>query len=217
MRMRKKHWAKDMIAQRTDCVIASPEEMKGRWKLLAGDREIRVEIGSGKGDYWIGMSHLYPDYLWVAIEKDESCVGITLKKCLENTTDNMKIINGDAAEIGNWFEENEIDVIHLNFSDPWPKKRQTKRRLTYGTFLESYRRILKENGRIIMKTDNAQLFEYSLISFDEADWQLLEVSVNWREKEHPEDVITEYEANFMALGQPIYRAVWRPVRKENAV
>ena len=68
-----------------------------------------------------------------------------------------------------------------------------------------------------MKTDNAQLFEYSLVSFDEADWQLLEVSVNWREKEHPEDVITEYEANFMALGQPIYRAVWRPVRKEAAV
>lgn len=217
MRMRKKHWAKDMIAQRTDCVIANPEEMKGRWKLLAGDKEIRVEIGSGKGDYWIGMSHLYPDCLWIAVEKDESCVGITLKKSLDCTSDNMKIINGDAAEIGNWFEDNEIDVIHLNFSDPWPKKRQTKRRLTYGTFLDSYRRILKDTGKVIMKTDNSQLFEYSLVSFDAADWQLLEVSVNWREKEHPEDTITEYEANFMALGQPIYRAVWRPVRKEAAV
>ena len=129
----------------------------------------------------------------------------------------MKIINGDAAEIGNWFEDNEIDVIHLNFSDPWPKKRQTKRRLTYGTFLDSYRRILKDTGKVIMKTDNSQLFEYSLVSFDAADWQLLEVSVNWREKEHPEDTITEYEANFMALGQPIYRAVWRPVRKDAAV
>ena len=213
MRMRKKHWAKDMIAQRTDCVIAAPEEMKGCWRELAADREIRVEIGSGKGDYWISMAHLYPDCLWIAVEKDESCVGIALKKCLDNTTSNMKIINGDATDIDKWFDENEVDVIHLNFSDPWPKKRQTKRRLTYGTFLQQYNRILKKGGRVIMKTDNVTLFEYSLVSFDENGWHLKEVSVDYRRDPHQEDAITEYEASFMELGQPIYRAMWQ-VEKE---
>ena len=210
MRMRKKHWAPDMIAQRTDCVISDPGELRGNWKQLAGDSQIRVEIGSGKGDYWISMAHRYPDCLWIAVEKDESCVGIALKKCLDNTTENMKIINGDAAEIEQWFAEDEIDVIHLNFSDPWPKKRQTKRRLTYGTFLDSYRKILKEDGLVIMKTDNAKLFEYSLVSFGDNGWHLEEVSVDYRREPHDEDAITEYEASFMALGQPIYRAIWKP-------
>ena len=211
--MRKKHWAKDMIAQRTDCVIYTPEEMRGNWKSLAPGEEIRVEIGSGKGDYWIKMSHQYPEILWIAIEKDESCVGITLKKALDCTEKNMKIINGDAASLYEWFGDNEVDVIHLNFSDPWPKKRQTKRRLTYGTFLDNYRNILKPDGKVIMKTDNAKLFEYSLVSFGENGWKLSEVSVDYRRDEHPEDAITEYEASFMELGQPIYRAVWNVVKE----
>ena len=201
--MRKKHWAKDMIAQRTDCVIASPEEMKGRWKLLAGDREIRVEIGSGKGDYWIGMSHLYPDYLWVAIEKDESCVGITLKKCLENTTDNMKIINGDAAEIGNWFEENEIDVIHLNFSDPWPKKRHHLRRLSSHVFLEKYESIFKGEKVIEMRTDNSDLFQYSLVSFSTFGYVLEEIYFDLHKEKMP-SITTEYEDKFSKDDLPIY-------------
>ena len=209
MRMRKKPWANDMIASRTDCVVAQPSLMAGKWAQFSESGEVRVEIGSGKGDYWISMAHKCPEAAWLAIEKETSCVAIALKKCLEDTTANMKMIVDDAASIEEWFAENEVDAIHLNFSDPWPKKGHTKRRLTYHTFLNSYRKILKDDGRIIMKTDNSSLFEFSLVSFNENHWDLKEVSVDYRRNEHPEDAITEYESNFMAKGQPIYRAVWQ--------
>ena len=214
MRMRKKPWAKDMIASRTDCVISEQEKMAGHWSQFSRSGEVRVEIGSGKGDYWINMAHLYPEAAFIAIEKNTDCAAISLKKCLDNTSDNMKLIVDDASKIETWFNENEIDVIHLNFSDPWPKKGHTKRRLTYRSFLDSYKRILKPDGKIVMKTDNMKLFEYSLVSFSNSDWYLREVSVDYRRDEHPEDVITEYESNFMALGQPIYRAVWQLTKEE---
>ena len=119
MRMRKKPWAKDMIEKRTDCVISDPEEMKGNWSKLT-DAKIIVEIGSGKGDYWISMAHQYPDDLWIAVEKNIDAAAIALKKSLDNTGKNMKMIINDAQDIDKWFAEGEIDRIHLNFSDPWP-------------------------------------------------------------------------------------------------
>ena len=209
MRMRKKKWAKPYIEERTDTVIQAPETCKGRWREILGTKEVRLEIGAGKGSYWIGMGEKYPDTGWIALEKSPDAAAIGLKKCLTPGS-NMKYIVGDAEGIDEWFAPGEVDVIHLNFSDPWPKKRQTKRRLTYGTFLDSYRKILKEDGLVIMKTDNAKLFEYSLVSFGDNGWHLEEVSVDYRREPHDEDAITEYEASFMALGQPIYRAIWKP-------
>ncbi len=209
MRMRKKPWANDMIQSRTDCVISNPEEMKGTWRQFAQNGEVHVEIGSGKGDYWINMSHMYPESAWIAIEKNTDCAAISLKKSLDCTLPCMKLIVKDAAMIDEWFAENEADVLHLNFSDPWPKKSHTKRRLTYGSFLDSYKKILKPSGKLIMKTDNKKLFEYSLVSFSQNGWYLEDASVDYRRDEHPEDAITEYERNFMELGQPIYRAVWK--------
>ena len=102
-----------------------------------------------------------------------------------------------------------MDVIHLNFSDPWPKKRYAKRRLSSATFLDQYKRILSRNGEIQMKTDNSALFEYSLIEFQNAGFKMVEVSVDYRREKHDEDAITEYEQKFISLGQPIYRCVWR--------
>lgn len=204
-----------MIRERSDCVIEQPAEMAGRWMTGRPYTKLHVEIGAGKGDYWIQMAHLYPEEMWVAIEKDRDCAAIALKKSLDQTTDNMKMIVGDARDIGSWFAEKEIDVIHLNFSDPWPKKRHTKRRLTHDEFLQVYRRILKDDGQLIMKTDNVRLFEYSLPTFSQNGWVMQEVSVDWRREEHPEDAITEYESNFMALGQPIYRAIWQGRKEDN--
>lgn len=208
MRMRKKSWSNDMIKSRSDCVISNPDLLAGSWKQFSANGEIHLEIGCGKGDYWLQMAHMYPESCWIAIEKDKDCAAIALKKSLEQTSSNMKMIIADARDIASWFEEGEIDYIHLNFSDPWPKKRHTKRRLTHGDFISVYRRLLKPNGRIVMKTDNAKLFEYSLVTFVQNAWLLEEVSVDFRREEHPEDAITEYERHFMALGQPIYRAVW---------
>ncbi len=207
MRMRKKPWANDMIEQRVDCVIKDPKEMAGKWQTIAGDKVI-VEIGSGKGDYWIGMAHKYPNELWVAVEKCVDAAAIALKKSIDDTQENMKMIVNDAANISEWFNEKEVDRIHLNFSDPWPKKAHTKRRLTYGSFLQSYKKILKDDGVIVMKTDNVKLFEYSIPSFSQAGWVIKEMSVDFRREQHDEDVITEYERNFMDKGQPIYRAIF---------
>ncbi|MDO4377628.1 MAG: tRNA (guanosine(46)-N7)-methyltransferase TrmB [Erysipelotrichia bacterium] len=207
MRMRKKPWAKDMIEKRTDCVINDPEKMNGKWSKLT-DGKVVVEIGSGKGDYWIAMAHQYPDDLWIAVEKNIDAAAIALKKSLDNTSKNMKMIINDAQNIDKWFAQGEVDRIHLNFSDPWPKKSHTKRRLTYDSFLKAYEHVLKKDGSIVMKTDNAKLFEYSLASFSQAGWLLKEVSVDFRRDEHPEDAITEYESNFMALNQPIYRVIF---------
>ncbi|MGB4626726.1 MAG: tRNA (guanosine(46)-N7)-methyltransferase TrmB [Erysipelotrichaceae bacterium] len=206
--MRKKPWAKDMIKKRTDCVISSPEILKGKWHSL-GFGTIVVEVGAGKGDYWIGMGEKNPDELWIAVEKNIDAAAMALKKSLACTKENMKFIVDDANQIDLWFEDGEVDRIHLNFSDPWPKKAHTKRRLTYGTFLKRYEKILKKDGCIIMKTDNARLFEYSLVTFSENEWLLKDVSVDFRREVHDEDVITEYENNFMQLGQPIYRAIFQ--------
>ncbi|MGI6608351.1 MAG: tRNA (guanosine(46)-N7)-methyltransferase TrmB [Erysipelotrichaceae bacterium] len=213
MRMRRKPWAEDMIRQRNDCVISDPAALKGKWKT-SGFNTIVVEIGAGKGDYWIQMAEKNPEELWIAIEKNIDAAAIALKKSINCTRENMKLIINDADKIDLWFADGEVDRIHLNFSDPWPKKAHTKRRLTYDTFLKRYKKVLKEGGRIIMKTDNAKLFEYSLITFNENNWSLKEINVDFRKEVHDEDAITEYESSFMQLDQPIYRAVFQTGSEE---
>lgn len=211
--MRKKPWANDMIESRKDCVISNPQEYKGHWTDLY-DGKLVVEIGSGKGDYWIAMAHNNPSELWVAVEKCTDAAAIALKKSIDNTSSNMKMIINDASKVAEWFAQKEIDRIHLNFSDPWPKKAHSKRRLTSDSFLQSYRSILKDDGCIIMKTDNKDLFEFSLATFTHNGFVIDEASVDFRRKEHLDDAITEYESNFMKLNQPIYRAVFSKNLKE---
>ncbi|MPM85147.1 tRNA (guanine-N(7)-)-methyltransferase [bioreactor metagenome] len=145
---------------------------------------------------------------WIGIEKDRNVAAVAAKKAIDVGNSNMLMIALDAENIDTWFAPNEIDVIHLNFSDPWPKAGYRKRRLSHGKFLEKYRNLLTSEGQIIMKTDNQGLFEFSLAEFSQNGWILEEVSVDFRRVEHPEDAISEYEAKFMALGQPIYRAVF---------
>ena len=175
-----------------------------------GTDTLHIEIGCGKGNYSLDMAKMYKDTGFIAIEKNESAAGIAAKKYDEDTEDkHLKLIQDDASSIGEWFGPREVDVIHLNFSDPWPKKRYAKRRLSSASFLDQYKRILSRNGEIQMKTDNSALFEYSLIEFQNAGFKMVEVSVDYRREKHDEDAITEYEQKFISLGQPIYRCVWR--------
>ena len=111
------------------------------------------------------------------------------------------------------FDNKEIDVIHLNFSDPWPKKRNSKRRLSHNSFLKKYYDLLSDDGQIILKTDNAKFFEFSLVELTHNNFSLENVWVNFRQEEHPEDAITEYESKFISLNQPIYRAIFVKVIK----
>ena len=170
-----------------------------------------MEIGTGKGDYWTKMSSMYPQFGWIGIEKNTSVAALAVKKYdgLENKNSHMAFIQEDAADISKWFGEKEIDVIHLNFSDPWPKKRAHKKRLSSDSFIKMYDQVLATDGEIQMKTDNEQLFEFSILAFQNAGWKLIDFTVNYRRDQHDEDAITEYETRFMNLGQPIFRAVWK--------
>ncbi|MDL2276096.1 tRNA (guanosine(46)-N7)-methyltransferase TrmB [Breznakia sp. OttesenSCG-928-G09] len=212
MRMRKLKWAKEYI-ENSDCVVFDPEVVKGQWSAFLNRDAIHVEIGTGKGDYWIGMSNLYPKQGWVGIEKNESVAALALRKAGE-TQEHVRFIYGDAANFSSWFGEKEIDVIHLNFSDPWPKRRTSKRRLSNERFIELYHKVLKDNGEIQMKTDNRSLFEYSILQFQDAPFKLKELYLDFRSEQHDEDVISEYEQKFMENG-PIYRAVWEKQKEEN--
>lgn len=210
MRMRKLPWAIDYIKEQK-IVIQDPTTMCGTWKQTCHKDVLHVEIGSGKGDYWLHMAQKYSDFIWVGIEKNANVAALALKKHekLTEPITNALFINDDAEDIANWFEEGEIDVIHLNFSDPWPKKRTHKKRLSNIKFIERYASILSDDGEIQMKTDNVSLFEYSILEFQNANWFLHEFSVDYRRELHDEDTISEYERKFMDKNQPIYRAVWK--------
>ena len=209
MRMRNKSWAKPYLGANDDFVIASPNNYKGIWSDKLKSDIIHVEIGSGKGDYFCGMSQLYPNHGWIGIEKNSNVAAIAVKKALNKRNLNSLFIANDAKDIDEWFGENEIDYIHLNFSDPWPKTGNRKRRLSHQNFINKYHYLLKKDGCIVMKTDNKDLFEFSLLEFANSSFELDEFSVDYRRTNHDEDVITEYETKFMELNQPIYRAVFR--------
>lgn len=207
MRMRKKKWADSWLDEHTDYIFQYPSVNKGKWKELLSCDELHVEIGCGKGDYLINMSQMYADEGWIGIEKDRSAAATAARKALElegYNTNNNRMILADAADILDWLDEKEVDMIHLNFSDPWPKKHYHKRRLSSKDFLDKYRIILQDKGKIRMKTDNAQLFEDSLIYFLQNGFEVVEFSVDYRRNIHDEDAITEYESKFMAEGKPIY-------------
>ncbi len=210
MRMRKLAWAEPFLEQQT-VVVKDPASYKGKWKELLKRAQLHVEIGSGKGDYWVKMGQQYPEIGWIGIEKNNNVAALAVRKFTNQCPDaeHMLFINDDAEVISSWFDREEIDVIHLNFSDPWPKKRAHKKRLSNQSFIQQYAQVLHPEGEIQMKTDNASLFEYSLLEFQKAGWFLHDVSVDFRREDHPEDVISEYESRFMKLGQPIYRAVWK--------
>ena len=210
MRMRNLPWAKDFL-EAHPIVIHDASTKVGTWKQFLNCDVLHVEIGTGKGDYWTKMSAMYPEYGWIGIEKNTSVAALAVKKysTLESKNPHMAFIQDDAADLTKWFGTKEIDVIHLNFSDPWPKKRAHKKRLSSESFIKMYDEVLADDGEIQMKTDNEQLFEYSILAFQNAGWKLIEFTVNYRREPHEEDAITEYETRFMNKGQHIFRAVWK--------
>lgn len=208
MRIRKRPWHEEILNRESTIYIKNPVNLKGRWKTVLNCDILHVEIGAGKGDYAIKMAQMYPNHGFVAIEKVPLIGSYILKKANESIP-NLKVIIADANDIAAWFDENEIDIIHLNFSDPWPKKRHHKHRLTTQDFLSDYRKILSDEGKIIQKSDNRTFFEDSCSYLSQNLWILEEISLNFRETEQNYDAISEYEERFIKLGQPIYRAIWR--------
>lgn len=209
MRMRNLPWAKSYLDEQA-IVINDPTMYQGKWKKILNCQELHIEIGSGKGDYWLGMAALYSNIGWIGIEKNPSVAALAIKKYEQTTIadEHMAFIQNDADHIGEWFQQGEVDVIHLNFSDPWHKKRNHKRRLSSPQFITQYQSILSEHGSIQMKTDNQALFEYSILTFQNEAFYLEDIDVNYH-CDPSEDVMSEYEQKFVNLNQPIYRAIWR--------
>ncbi|MBC1422850.1 tRNA (guanosine(46)-N7)-methyltransferase TrmB [Listeria seeligeri] len=206
MRVKHKPWAKDRLQEFPAIYIENPEELKGKWQEVFGNNNpIHIEIGSGKGQFVSGMAKANPNINYIGIEMIESVLVSALDKAIEAAVPNLRLVARDAKLLEECFEKGEIAQIYLNFSDPWPKKRHTKRRLTNPTFLTIYERLLPEAGEIHFKTDNRSLFEYSLVAFSEYNMLLTFVSLDLHNSDYEGNIKTEYEEKFSAKGFPIYR------------
>lgn len=172
-------------------------------KIFENENPIHVEIGMGKGDFIINSALKYPDINFIGIEKYDSVLVRAVEKLENLDIPNLKLIEMDALNIDNVFNK-EIDCLYLNFSDPWPKNRHENRRLTSPTFLKKYDFIFKGNNKIIMKTDNRHLFEYSIKSFTEYGYKIIDISLDLYNDDRKSNIPTEYETKFVAKGMPIY-------------
>ncbi len=185
-------------------VVQEPKNYKGQFHtLFKNNNPIHIEIGMGKGNFIIQMALKYPHINFIGIEKYDSVLVKAITKLEALQLENVRLLRMDATYIETIFEK-EIDVIYLNFSDPWPKGRHEKRRLTSPNFLQKYDSIFKEKKNIILKTDNRHLFEYSIISLTEYDYHIEEISLDLH-SDTIENIETEYEIKFTSLGYPIYR------------
>ena len=198
MRTKYKPWAKPFIEEHTE-VMCPFDKLNDYIPYF-------LEIGSGKGQFLLEMAKKYPDITFIGVEMNITCAGFTAKKLVENGINNAKLINANATVIMPNIKDDSVEGIFLNFSDPWPKKRHAKRRLTSNSFLSEYFRILKSGGKLIFKTDNLDLFNYSLEVIKESSFKLVDANYDYDGKDNF-DALTEYEKSFRELGQPIYRLI----------
>lgn len=211
MRLRNVKGSRETIAV-SEFVIQDEESMKGKWRERFGnDNPIHIEIGMGKGKFIIQLAKENPNINYIGVEKFSSVLVRAIEKQTEEQLPNLLFIRMEAEYIGNVFEKGEVDYIYLNFSDPWPKDRHAKRRLTSVQFLGRYKDILAEGGGITFKTDNRPLFDFSLEQIDEAGWVKDNVTFDLHNSPYVEgNVMTEYEQKFSEMGNPICRVVFHP-------
>ena len=207
MRLRKKPWA-DYELENNKNLIKNPKDFKGKWqKLFNNNNPIHIEIGTGKGQFIATMSILNPNINYIAIERQKNVIVTALKKAREQgVKDNIFYFVADVSSILDFFEPREIKRIYINFCDPWPnKKKWGKRRLTHKNFLNLYETLFETNGEVFLKTDNTQLFEFSLNEISQKGWLLKNISLDLHKSDFKDNVKTEYEQKFSSLGAPIYR------------
>ena len=208
MRLRHIKGAEEEIAE-SPYVVQEPKELKGKWHEFFGNNNpIRIEVGMGKGKFIMELAEKNPDVNYVGIERYSSVLLRGLQKRAEMEINNIYFMRIDALELEEVFAEGEVDRIYLNFSDPWPKDRHAKRRLTSDRFLPIYDKILKKDGMIEFKTDNQGLFNYSMESIPEAGWTIeaatFDLHNSWMNEGN---VMTEYEIKFSSEGNPICKLI----------
>lgn len=209
MRLRNVPGSRNDIAN-SEYVIHEPEKHKGEIaSLFPVKQPLFIEIGMGKGQFITTLAKLHPEINYIGIEKYSSVLVRAIEKQTELELPNLKFIRMDAENINDVFDENEVDGIYLNFSDPWPKDRHAKRRLTSRQFFARYEKLLKPEGKIQFKTDNANLFDFSLEEVDATNFKAAEISYDLHNSEWNEgNIMTEYEEKFSAKGNPIKRVVF---------
>lgn len=207
MRLRNVPGSRDMIAE-SRFTIKNETEYKGKWSRVFGnDNPVHIEIGMGKGQFIMTLAEENPDINYVGIEKYSSVLVRAIEKQEKKDLPNLFFIRMDAENISDVFAAGEVQRIYLNFSDPWPKDRHAKRRLTSLQFLERYEKILDREGHVIFKTDNKDLFDFSLEQVREAPhWTLLNYTYDLHHSEYVVgNIMTEYETRFVEKGNAICR------------
>lgn len=207
MRMRKK---KNLTPRMERCAgvwVQEPAQHRGAWRsLLRPGCPLCVELGCGKGRFTCGSAAAEPDALFIALERVPDAMVMAMERAVEQELANVFFVDADAAQLPEFFAPGEVDRIYLNFSDPWPSNRHAKRRLTHPDFLRRYAAVLADGGEIQFKTDNRDLFEWSLFQFPKAGFALREVTRDLHAG-GIRGIMTDYEAKFHAMGQPIFRCV----------
>ncbi len=206
MRMRKKKHCDERLEKCSSLWIKNPVDYKGIWnELFDNSNPILIEIGCGKGQFICQMAQLHPDINYIAIDVVPDVLVIALEKATAAEVKNVRFIIADANKLCDFFEYDEVKQIYLNFSDPWKKNKQAKRRLTHKNFLDIYKKLLKNGNLICFKTDNRPLFEFSLNSFAQENFKLQNITLDLHNSKFEGNVMTEYETRFAEQGLPIYR------------
>lgn len=219
MRMRKKKNLEPRMAACGAWLITDPYAQKGRWHdLMPTAKEVRVELGCGKGRFTVETALSEPDVLLIAVEKVPDAMVVAMERARDAGVKNVYFVDGDAAKLSEMFAGGEVARIYINFCDPWPKKNQAKRRLTHHNFLNEYRKVLSPVGEIHFKTDNDKLFEWSVEEIPQFGWSLHEVTRDLH-ADGPVGVMTDYERKFHLSGKNINRCVakmepWTPPVEE---
>ena len=203
MRLRNNKNAKSVLEE-SKYVVKNPESNKGKWnKEFGNNNPIEIEIGCGKGNFIIENALTYPDKNFIGIEMYDTVLMYAVNK-IEKDIPNLRFIRMDARLLNEVFDK-EIDLIYLNFSDPWPKNRNAKRRLTHERFLSVYDTVFKKDKKIFMKTDNVNLFEFSIESLSCYGYKLKNVSLDLVNSGFEGNIMTEYEKKFTEKGIKINR------------
>ncbi|EHD0781006.1 tRNA (guanosine(46)-N7)-methyltransferase TrmB [Staphylococcus pseudintermedius] len=205
MRMRNKPWAESYLTEHNDIVDLEAVHAHQVSEWFERQQPIHIEVGSGMGKFITTLAQQNPHINYVAIERDKNVMIRVLDKVREHNLTNIKLLCNDAVILTDYFRQGEVDRIYLNFSDPWPKKRHAKRRLTYRSFLALYQQILREDGELHFKTDNRGLFAYSLESMSQFGMYFTKINLNLHQEDEGDNISTEYEHKFAEKGSRIYR------------
>lgn len=205
MRHRKVKNEEERLAEHHRYTVNSPNNYKGRWQEVFGNsNDIYIEVGCGKGKFILTLAEMNPDKNYIAVEGRGSIILRALEKAEKSNLTNIVFLKEYIKDIGEYFAEGEISGVYLNFSDPWPKDRHAKRRLTHSRYLEGYRKILKPFHYLEFKTDNDELFQFAVDEFRNNSLKIIDYTVDLHSTELPAKfVTTEYEDKFRASGKNI--------------